>query len=94
MGYVIDYGCGTGVKATIKKKGRLMPVIAGVLCLALTILLLIPGVRTSLLDIILPGDGAVTAKALQNLASNLQAGEGWTDSVTVFCHEILAESGQ
>lgn len=94
MGYAIEYGCGTGVKTPYKKKRRIMPVMVGVVCLALVMLWMMPGVRTALRDFILPGDGAVTAKALQNLASNLQEGEGWTNSVTTFCHEILAESGQ
>lgn len=95
MGYVIDYGCGTGVKVPVKKrKRRILPVTVGIVCAALVVLGLLPGVRTSLRDFLLPGDGAVTAKALQNLASNLQEGEGWSDAVTAFCHEILSESGQ
>lgn len=94
MGYVINYGCGTGVKTSAKKKRRMLPVMAGMVCLILVILGAMPGVRMALRDFILPGDGAETAKALQNLASDLRSGEELTDAVTAFCHHIIAESGQ
>ena len=90
MGYVIEYGCGSGVKSRVGKKKRHWPKIFAVMVVLLTV---VQG-RTVLRDLILPGDGAVTAEALQILADDLQAGEPFSDAVTTFCQHILAESGQ
>lgn len=94
MGYIISYGCGTGMKAPIKKKvRRLLPALSGITCVGLLLFVfLFPAVRTALRDFLLPGDGAVTAQALQNLASDLKAGEDWSVAVSAFCHEILTEA--
>lgn len=94
MGYMIEYGCGTGVKLPVKKKKRWVIPIVLLLAASLLGAVFVPEIRIALRDIILPGDGAVTAEALQNLAEDLKDGEGVADAVTAFCQQILTESGQ
>lgn len=94
MGYMIEYGCGSGVKLPIKKKKRFALPIAIFLMACLAGAMLVPRARITVRDLLLPGDGAVTAEALQNLASDLKSGEAFSDAVTAFCHQILEESGQ
>lgn len=47
-------------------------------------------------EVLLPGDPAVTAAALENLASDLRSGTSLWDAITAFCREIMQHgiSGQ
>lgn len=40
-------------------------------------------------DFVLPGDGAITDRALQGLVENLRSGQPMSDAVEVFCKEII-----
>ena len=96
MGYLMEYGCGTAVKKPARKKRRgILPIIAGITVLTSFFALhMFPEAGISLRDYLLPGDGAVTAQALQNMASDLREGESLSDAVTAFCQQILTQSGQ
>ena len=41
---------------------------------------------------LLPGDPAVTAAALENMAADLKAGQSVRDAITAFCAEIIAHA--
>ncbi len=41
------------------------------------------------LQFLLPGDPAVTAAALENMADSLQNGQEFSDAVLTFCREVL-----
>ena len=43
-------------------------------------------------DVLLPGDPAVTAAALDEMVEGLKRGQGVMDAVTAFCREILAHA--
>lgn len=45
--------------------------------------------KTVVLDCLIPGDNAVTVAAFEELIENVKGGTGMTDSVAVFCREIL-----
>lgn len=96
MAYKIEYGPGGMEKRPVKPpKRRLTGVTAGAFCLFLLLTLLFwPKGRTALRDIVLPGDPEVTAEALRDLTSDLREGEGLSDAVTAFCHQIIEESGR
>ena len=92
VGYRIEYGK-TAEKFQIvdrKKKPFPVAVVAGLMILAT---LMIPKSREVVRDLILPGDGAVTAAAIETLVDGLRAGESLGDAVTVFCQEIIAGDG-
>lgn len=96
MGYRIEYGASETRKRRIPKVKPSVPVMAAgffALFLLMTVLFWPEG-KAVLLDLILPGDGAVTAGALQGLVSDLRAGESVGDAVTVFCREIIAHGSQ
>lgn len=93
MAYRIEYGDTGSVKLPIKlvrrKKTAMVAVAIGVVFLAT---LLIPQGRVMIRNAVLPGNEAVTAEALQGLASDLRAGEDLSDAVTTFCRYIISES--
>jgi hypothetical protein len=43
-------------------------------------------------EVLLPGDPAVTAAALENMTEGLRSGESLLDAVTAFCREIIANA--
>ena len=43
-------------------------------------------------DVLLPGDPAVTAAALENMTDGLRSGQSLLDAVTTFCKEIIANA--
>lgn len=93
MAYRIEYGDAGSVKLPVKpvrrKKTAMVAVMIGVLFLAL---MLIPQGRMMVRNAVLPGNEAVTAEALQDLAADLRAGEELSDAVTTFCRYIITES--
>ena len=48
-----------------------------------------PEGKSSLQDLLLPGDSTVTARALENMIEDLREGEALGDAVVVFCREVL-----
>lgn len=87
MAYRIKYNLvGPNRKTTQKNKrtGAILTVLG--ICGFVVIALHLPWAR----DLLLPGDSAVTAAALEDLAENLQQGESLMDAITVFCRNIIA----
>ena len=70
-----------------KRTGAIVTVLAigGLLVIAIHLLYL-PWPQ----KLLLPGDAAVTAAALEGLAENLQQGESLMDAITCFCRNIIA----
>lgn len=90
MGYRIEYDSGTAVKGAVHrsmlKTRRILILLTAVV---VTAFLVLPTVRRSLRDLLLPGDDTVTAQALQGLVEDLRAGEPVSEAMEVFCREII-----
>lgn len=88
MGYRITYGQ-EAIKTDLPdNRNRVVSkrwVVSVLVCIALVLALSSGTVRSFLL----PGDPVVTERALQELLSDLRAGEKVSDAVTAFCEEIL-----
>ena len=56
---------------------------------SLVLLLMIPAVRIALLDLLVPGDRAVTTHAVQELVTDLKDGQAFREAFEDFCIEIL-----
>lgn len=87
MAYRIKYNL-VGPDRKSKQKSKRVWVIVTVLGIGglMAIALHLPWAR----NLLLPGDAAVTAAALEDLAGNLQQGESLMDAITVFCRSIIA----
>jgi hypothetical protein len=87
MSYSVTYGQEFLKRNT--KKGYAKPaVLAGVLVMAV-VLLSIPQIREPIRNFLLPGDGAVTAKAIESFADDMKSGTSFYDAAQTFCMEIL-----
>ena len=88
MGYRITYGQDI-IKTRLPAKRR-KAVLKKWLCFVLVGVALVLALSSAALrHYLLPGDPAVTERALQELASDLRTGEKVSDAVTAFCREIL-----
>ena len=94
MAYRIDYSAGRTQRRTLRQR-----IFTPVTKSTLFILALIAGAVTIKVigltwvrDVLLPGDPAVTAAALENMTDNLRSGDSLLDAVTTFCREILANA--
>lgn len=87
MAYQIKYNLVGPNRRTAKKSKRVLVIVTalGISCLVITALHL-PWAQ----NLLLPGDSAVTAAALEDLADNLQQGESFMDAITAFCRNIIA----
>ncbi len=92
MGYQIRYD--TVVMSKPKKSSLGSWLVIGAL------LLLVAGaaaVRSAWLpwvrEVLLPGDPAVTAAALETMVAQLKGGQSITEAAAAFCREILAHAG-
>lgn len=84
MGYKIVYG-----KQKIRKFSFKKCIILS--CCALSAAMLLwPGGRSLLQELLLPGDAQVTASALETLVLELEQGGSMADAVTAFCQEVVA----
>ena len=92
MAYKIEYGMGHKVKVKVGKRKRF--VLPAAVLVAVAMVCGIPQLRTMLWNGLLPGNEEITAAALWDLATDLQAGQGLSEAVTAFCRQILSESGQ
>ena len=48
--------------------------------------------RNEIIDIIVPGDNAVTVSAVSSLVENVKAGEPVYESLVTFCEEIIVNA--
>ncbi len=87
MSYSVTYGQ-EFLKRTTKKGYGKVVIFAAVLVIAV-ILLSIPQIREPIRNFLLPGDGAVTAKAIENFADDVKSGTSFYDAAEAFCLEII-----
>ena len=94
MGYRVEYGPGEEKGAG---SGRLFRVgVMTAFCFAAFLLLVgtfWPQGARALREILLPGDAAVTAAALEELTQELKAGQGLGQALEHFCRMIFQEAG-
>lgn len=90
MNYRIEYDGARvkkrAIRVTKAKKWTIILVCAAVIASGF---MLWPRGRMMLRDFVLPGDGAITDRALQGLVENLRSGQPMSDAVEVFCKEII-----
>lgn len=90
MGYRITYENGTIRKKTVRTWRihwkRWSVAMASV---ALALMLILPGGRLAIRDLLLPGDEAVTAAALEGMIEDIQDGDSVGEALETFCREIL-----
>ena len=91
MSYRIEYRSGGELRKSWKPKrpiGRVAVVIC-VLSLVAGALAIKHTGLSWVKTVLLPGDPAVTAAALENMVENIRDGESLVDAVTAFCREII-----
>ena len=96
MSYRIRYPSFEKEKMYLKGKHRRAGVVAGILTLILffgAMSVKHKGLRW-VQTYLLPGDPAVTAAALEDLAADLKEGENLKDAISDFCREIMAHGQQ
>lgn len=94
MSYRIQYGIGNKYHRLHNKvsgKGSLV----GLFLMACLVLCCIfwESTKSVLVDLLIPGDEAVTVAAFENMAVRLKSGEGIIESFRSFCHDILTGAG-
>lgn len=90
MGYQISYDSGIICKKTIyprRFKGKRW--IISALLVIFTLILLFPTGRIWVRDLILPGNEAVTASALEELVQDIRQGTPFSEAITCFCQQII-----
>ena len=94
MGYRIDYSTAGSLRQPLKKKTSWAAFAALVCVLGLVFgAMLIKNTAFAWVKMyLLPGDPAVTAAALENMAADLKAGQPVWDAITAFCAEIIAHA--
>lgn len=89
MSYRIEYQATKKVRG-LEKRTAVLPALAG--CLVLSLLLVSafwPRGREMMERLLIPGDPAVTAAALEELSEDLQSGESIQDALDAFCRQVL-----
>ena len=87
MSYSVTYGQ-EFLKRTSKKGYGKVAIFASVLAIVV-VLLSIPQIRKPVVNFLLPGDGAVTAKALEGFVDDMKSGTSIYDAAEAFCRQIL-----
>lgn len=94
MGYRIEYLPGKGSYPPKKRTGR-MPVLT-VLCFLACLTLFgccWPHGRAVLRKLLIPGDPAVTAAAMESFALELKNGAGFSSAFLHFCRQVMEGAG-
>ena len=94
MAYRVVYGSlGEEKRSTGPKRRRFA---FGAFALVLAMVLVATAIHAGALpwvqEVLLPGDSAVTAGALENMVGAILDGASLPDAVTAFCREILAHA--
>lgn len=95
MGYRIEYGSQGDLRKPLKPK-RPYSAIAAAACVLALVAGAIAIKHTGLTwvqEVLLPGDPAVTAAALENMVDNIKEGNSIAEAVTAFCQEIVENAG-
>lgn len=94
MGYRIEYTSSGSQRKPLKHKPPYAAIATavGVLSLVFLAIAIKHTGLTWVRDVLLPGDPAITAAALENMVDNMKSGISIGDAVTAFCQEILANA--
>ena len=95
MGYRIEYGSQGELRKPLDHKRSYSAIAAAVCVLALVAgAIAIKHAGLSWVqEVLLPGDPAVTAAALENMVENIKEGNSIAEAVTAFCREIVENAG-
>lgn len=89
MGYRIDYQPYGHSKYTKKRR---ISVLMAILTVGIILVILgnvYPGSRAFLLEIIFPGDAALTTASINNMVAEMKAGTSFADAVRLFCRQVF-----
>lgn len=91
MAYIIEYEGQVCERFTPKEKCPLKPkrLIVLSFLVVLFVVWIITPVRVAVLDLILPGDGAVTRQAAGDMFQQLKDGQPFREAFSEFCIEIF-----
>ncbi len=94
MGYRIEYGSSSVQRKPLKRKPHYAAIATavGVLSLVFLAIAIKHAGLTWVRDVLLPGDPAITAAALENMVDSMRSGSSIAEAVTAFCQEILANA--
>lgn len=94
MGYRVDYSQESKMQNQRKRHSRVIPftVLFFLLFLLFTSRYWQQGAQT-LRELLLPGDAAVTAAALQDFTLALKTGESLSSAFADFCHQVMQGAG-
>lgn len=91
MAYVIQYDGQVDMRFNQYKKKSINP--KRILLLSMVILIaftwMITPARVAVLDFILPGDGAVTRRAAEDMLRQIKEGQPFREAFSDFCIEII-----
>lgn len=94
MGYRVEYGSVRKVRNLDSRFSR-KAAFTGMFLLLFLVLVKIcwPQGSAILQEFFLPGNGAVTAAALDTFAEELRSGESLVQAFTAFCRQVLGSAG-
>lgn len=90
MSYSVTYGQDFFAQPKVRKRKTVRNISVFVLTLLLAAALLgVSKIRTTVRNFLLPGNGEVTADAVESFAGNMKSGMPFEDAAEVFCQQIL-----
>lgn len=93
MGYRVEYSLGSSKIRKKEKRSGVVALSAGCLLLfALLVNAFWPQGAHTLRELLLPGNAAVTAAALEGLAEDLGSGIEIPEALEAFCRKVMNES--
>ena len=93
MGYRIDYNSAGAKRKSILFSEKLSKIKGKWLVLPVVLILLLPGIFNGRIrDFLTPGDPQVTRQSLQELVTDLQEGQPFTEALASFCESVLAHA--
>ena len=90
MHYSVTYGQDFFSQPKLKSKTVYRNVVILVIAFLIAgILMTVPKIRISVRNFLLPGDGAVTAQAIEAFVAGMKSGISFEDAAEAFCLQIL-----
>lgn len=91
MGYRIDYQPGGQYKRMRKRRTSVLITVAAMCALLVILACVYPGnVRILLLELIFPGDAALTIASFDNLVEEMKTGTSFADAFRLFCRQVIS----
>lgn len=95
LGYRIEYNAVNSKKVSIlyHNRKRITKLLLLLISLMILLILILPTCRSVIWHFLLPGDGAVTAAAIDGLVLDISEGQSITNAIQNFCREVIVNDG-